>query len=96
MPPPPPFAPFQAGAAPDPFAAYLRTDNRKRTVVLRLPAEDDPMARRIRAIRERDYLLLDTLNAHFDNFYREMKSPYLEWRRARSAVCMHTDTRRWQ
>ncbi len=76
---------FAAAMAPDPFAAYLRTDNRERTVVLRLPADGDPMAQRIRAIRERDHLLLDTLNAHFDNFYREMKSPYLEWRQARSA-----------
>ncbi len=76
---------FAAAMAADPFAAYLRTDNRERTVILRLPAEDDPMLRRIRAIRERDHLLLDTLNGHFDNFYRDMKSPYLEWRRARSA-----------
>jgi hypothetical protein len=76
---------FAAAMAPDPFAAYLRTDNRERTTVLRLPAEDDPMVQRIRAIRERDHLLLDTLNAHFDNFYREMQPPYMEWRRSRSA-----------
>ena len=53
-------------------------------VLLRFPAADDPMAQRIRAIRERDYLLLDTLNAHFDNFYREVQAPYNEWRRTRS------------
>ncbi len=76
---------FAAAMAPDPFAAYLHTDDRGHSRVLRLPATDDPMVRRIRAIRERDHLLLDTLNAHFDNFYREMRTPYLEWRRARSA-----------
>jgi hypothetical protein len=76
---------FAAAMAPDPFAAYLRTDNRGKSSVLRLPAHDDPMYQRIQAIRERDYLLLDTLNAHFDNFYREMDPPYDEWRRSRSA-----------
>jgi hypothetical protein len=35
-------------------------------------------------IRERDYQLIDTLNGHYDNFYREMSDPYLEWRKARS------------
>jgi hypothetical protein len=76
---------FAAAMSPDPFASYLRTDNRGRSSVLRLPAHDDPMYQRIQAIRERDYLLLDTLNAHFDNFYREMDPPYDEWRRSRSA-----------
>lgn len=75
---------FAAAMAPDPFAAYLATDARGHTTLLRLPARDDPMVRRVAAIRERDYLLLDTLNAHFDNFYRQMKPPYDEWRRARS------------
>ncbi len=76
---------FAAAMSPDPFASYLRTDNRGKSSVLRLPAHDDPMYQRIQAIRERDYLLLDTLNAHFDNFYREMDPPYDEWRRSRSA-----------
>lgn len=76
---------FAADLAPDPFATYLTEDLTGRVQVLRLPAADDPMFQRIRAIRERDYQLLDTLNAHFDNFYRQMRPPYDEWRRARSA-----------
>jgi hypothetical protein len=76
---------FAAAMAPAPFADYLATDAQGRVTATRLPAHDDPMARRIAAIRERDHLLLDTLNAHFDNFYRRMKPPYDEWRRARSA-----------
>jgi len=42
------------------------------------------MYRRVLAIRERDFLLIDTLNGHFDNFYREMQQPYNDWRRSRS------------
>ena len=37
-----------------------------------------------RQVRERDFLLIDTLNGHYENFYNEMRSPYYEWRRARS------------
>ena len=39
---------------------------------------------RVQAIQERDLLMIDTLNGHFDNFYREMQEPYTEWRKARS------------
>jgi len=74
---------FAADMAPAAFADYLQTDDEGYRVV-RMPAEDDPMYRRILAIRERDALLVDTLNGHFDNFYRDMEIPYLEWRKARA------------
>ena len=32
---------------------------------------------------DRDALLVDTLNGHFDNFYLEMQQPYDDWRRSR-------------
>jgi len=41
------------------------------------------MYRRVLAIRDRDFLLIDTLNGHFDNFTREMQQPYTQWRKAR-------------
>jgi hypothetical protein len=44
---------------------------------------DDPMYRRVNAIRDRDFLLIDTLNGHFDNFYHEMQQPYEQWRKTR-------------
>ncbi len=75
---------FARELAPDAFDAHLATDGRGRYTVTRLPAADDPMYQRIQAIRERDFMLIDTLNGHFDNFYREMDPPYTEWRRARS------------
>ena len=42
------------------------------------------MYQRVLAIRDRDFLLIDTLNGHIDNFSREMETPYNEWRKARS------------
>jgi hypothetical protein len=41
------------------------------------------MVRRVSAIRERDFLLIDTLNGHFDNFYQSMQEPYVQWRKTR-------------
>ena len=51
--------------------------------VLRLPAEDDPMIERIRRIRGRDYLLVDTLDTQYEGVYRDMKDPYTAWRQSR-------------
>ena len=81
---------FAADLAPDAFTSHLQRDDSGGFTILRLPAVDDPMYRRVNAIRERDYLLIDTLNGHFNNFYREMQEPYEEWRRTRTeeAVAM--------
>jgi hypothetical protein len=75
---------FAADLSPDVFADYLTLDSKGRYSVARLPAADEPMFRRVLAIRDRDFLLIDTLNGHFDNFTREMDHPYNEWRNARS------------
>ena len=75
---------FAADLAPDAFGGYLEEGSRQQYEVSRLPAPDDPMLRRVQAIRDRDFLLIDTLNGHFDNFYRDMQQPYDDWRRTRS------------
>ncbi len=74
---------FAQDLAPDSFGGYLEADE-DRFEVVRLPAADDPMYRRVLAIRDRDFLLIDTLNGQFDNFTRQMQQPYTEWRKARS------------
>jgi hypothetical protein len=74
---------FAADLAPDAFAAYLQRDGEDRLKVRRLPASEDPMYRRVNAIRDRDFMLIDTLNGHFDNFYFEMQEPYEQWRKTR-------------
>ena len=75
---------FAADLSAEAFDDYLALDSKGRYSIVRLPAADDPMLRRVLAIRDRDFLLIDTLNGHFDNFSREMDSPYNEWRKARS------------
>ena len=74
---------FADDLAPDAFAGYLKRGEDGRFTVARLPALDDPMYRRVNAIRDRDFMLIDTLNGHFDNFYHEMQEPYAQWRKTR-------------
>jgi hypothetical protein len=73
---------FAADLSPEAFSRYLGKDALGHYQVLRLPAATDPMQIRIAAIRERDLLLVDTLNGHYDNYYREMETPYREWHKA--------------
>jgi hypothetical protein len=75
---------FAVDLSPEVFADYLELDSKGRYSIVHLPAADDSMFRRVLAIRDRDFLLIDTLNGHFDNFSREMDHPYNEWRRTRS------------
>jgi hypothetical protein len=65
--------------SPEPFAAYLVSDDDSSRVV-RLPAADDPMLARVRAIRARDDMLVDTLNEYYSDFYARMDKPYDDWR----------------
>lgn len=50
--------------------------------IARLPAENDPMLERVRRVREREYLFIDTLDEYYANFYRQMYPAYQDWRRA--------------
>jgi len=76
---------FAADMAPDTFSGHLQRDGNNMYQLNRLPAENDPAFQRVQIVRERDFLLIDTLNGHFDNYYLEMEEPYKEWRKARSA-----------
>ena len=50
--------------------------------VVRLPSESDPMLERVRQIREREYLFIDTLDEYYANFQRQMFPAYQGWRKA--------------
>ncbi|MEO0576025.1 MAG: hypothetical protein AAF004_11215 [Pseudomonadota bacterium] len=73
---------FYAEMAPAVFGDYIETGKRGRVEVVRLPSVEDPMVRRLDAIRERDALFLDTLNEHYANFYYGIALPYEDWREA--------------
>ena len=72
---------FFADMAPVAFGEHLVTDNKGSVTINRLPAESDPMVARLRQIRERDRLVVDTLNEHYANFYYGIALPYEGWRK---------------
>ena len=47
----------------------------------KLPAEGDPMLERVRKIRARDHLYVDTLQNYYEQFGGQMQAPYQEWRK---------------
>ncbi|WP_230198425.1 hypothetical protein [Luminiphilus syltensis] len=72
---------FARNFAEDAFADYLTTDKNGNFKITRLPAEDDPMLDRVRNIRNRQYIFVDTLQGYYDGFSADMQTPYQEWRK---------------
>ena len=73
---------FAQSFADDAFTGYLSTQEDGQSQLVRLPAENDPMLQRVREIREREYLFIDTLDDFYANYYRQMKPVYDNWRKA--------------
>ncbi|GAB2196262.1 hypothetical protein [Sessilibacter sp. MAH4] len=71
---------FAKDFSPEAFDNHLYVDKKGEYQLNRLPAESDPMLERIRTIRERDYLFVDTLQEYYGTFVNEMEKPYQEWR----------------
>lgn len=72
---------FAKSFSQDAFAGYLDTTRKGKRLVVRLPAEDDPMLARVRKLRERDHVFVDTLQTFYDGFSEDMYGPYQEWRK---------------
>ncbi len=72
---------FAGSIAPAAFGEHLAEDRDGDLAVARLPAKDDPMLARVRLVRERDYMFIDTLNDHYGTFHRKMEEPYESWRK---------------
>ncbi len=73
---------FARSIAPKAFAGYLERDKKSGTwVVVRLPAEDDPLLQRARTIEQRDDAVIDTVSDYYDGFAERLHDPYGNWRR---------------
>ena len=72
---------FAREFAPEAFADYVTEDRGGRWRLQRLPAEDDPRLDRIRRVREREYLFIDTLDEYYTAFRRDMSAAYQDYRR---------------
>jgi hypothetical protein len=73
---------FAADFAPVAFGQYLQKHPKTGEYkVLRLPAEDDVLVKRIEQIRERDYGMIDTVSENYAAFSERLEEPYTSWRR---------------
>ncbi len=72
---------FFGDMAPLTFGNHLANNKDGTVSIVRLPAENDPMVARLLQIRERDRLVIDTLNEHYANFYYGIAIPYEGWRK---------------
>jgi len=73
---------FARDFSPEAFGNHIKEAPGGQLEVIRLPAENDPILRRIERIRERDYLFIDTMQEHYDAFSLRMEKPYQSWRMA--------------
>lgn len=74
---------FATFMAPQTFNNYL-LKNKDRYEINRLPAQNDPMMIRMRSIKTRNELLVDTINNYYDIYYGDMWESYENWRKFRS------------
>ena len=72
---------FFADMSPQAYGEHLAETDDGSLAIVRLPAENDPAVARLRQIRERDRLVIDTLNEHYANFYYGIAIPYHSWRK---------------
>ncbi|MBT7333998.1 MAG: hypothetical protein HN856_06440 [Gammaproteobacteria bacterium] len=64
------------------FADHIVEQSPGKFEITRLPAQNDPMLKRVQRVREREYLFIDTLDEYYANFHRQMYPAYQDWRRA--------------
>ena len=72
---------FAQSFSTEAFSGYLDRTRKGKRLVVRLPAEGDPMLERVRKLRERDHVFVDTLQEYYGDFSEEMYGPYQEWRK---------------
>ena len=62
------------------FDSYLDQDRNGVYQITSLPADGDPLLQRVRDIRERDFMFIDTVQDYYATYVRQMRLPYDSWR----------------
>jgi hypothetical protein len=73
---------YGLGLVPTAFAPYLDEGKDGTVTVKQLPARDDPLLKRILAIREREYRFIDVVDENYGRFYAKAQPLYAKWREA--------------
>ncbi len=72
---------FAAELIPDVYEDYLEKNSKDILSAKRLPSENDAMMERIRSVKEREFILVDTLNEYYAKLYQDISGPYENWRK---------------
>jgi hypothetical protein len=73
---------FAKQFSPEAFSEYISKNKKGILTLERLPAEDDELLTRIKKIRQRDYLYIDTMQDYYDGFSQQMHFAYQEFRQS--------------
>lgn len=71
---------FGANFSDRTFMQHMSVDAGQFTLISK-PSDDDPMLRRVRAIRVRDQLFIDALQDNYAEFSEQMNESYLMWQK---------------
>lgn len=71
---------YAGDLSPEAFGDYVAEDSDGDFELTRLPAENDPMYRRSQAVRQREQLVLETLDQYYDQFSLDGAESYDGWR----------------
>lgn len=86
---------YASDLVPVAFKDYIEKDDDGIFQIRRLPANDDPMVERMRAVQEREYYLADTLNEYYASLYYDISGPYENWRKmSREEILKYRDLKR--
>lgn len=71
---------YARALSPEAFGDYLEEDPDGHVSITKLPAESNPIMKRISRIREQEHFFIDTLDDYYASFYKDIKPSYNEWR----------------
>ena len=86
---------FAAELVPGVYSDYLMQDDKDIFSAKRLPSENDAMMGRIQNVKEREFVLVDTLNEYYAKLYQDISVPYENWRKlSREEMLTYEDLKR--
>ena len=72
---------FAQRFSPDAFDEYMSVSSRGYYEISSLPAEADPLVKRVEQIRVRDQMFVDRLQDHYQHYAQTIEEPYNQWRK---------------
>jgi len=73
---------FARDLAPVAYRDYVEESPSGQAVVKRLPARNDPTMKRVRKVRDREFMFIDALDGYYAEYRRRVLPIYQVWRRA--------------